>query len=501
MKNSHRVMVAIGALAIPGLLIVHLESVPPVWWDEGWTLTVARNWVEHGHYGRYLAGEPVRRGLEAAFPMTAMVALSFRLIGIGIFSARIVAIAITMVTLVLLYQMTRLFYGRACGLAAVAVVMCLQSQVEINPLIAGRQLMGEMPALLFLLAGYLCVAFATKRAWLYVPSAVGFWALALFTKVQVKPFLMVALFVPIVLAVIRRQFKLAKIFGASLVGSLTCHLVLEALAQKISPSTHVSGLTPAMALVLAPHIRFFVLFQTIKYATPTVLGLLWGLRSFFKQKFDLKTQLDMVRFSFFILVASWFGWYETLSVGWLRYMFPAAFLASIFVAAMLFEWTNGFNFRSTIGRVFSGRGIGSNRKRLTALASIALLSIYIGQTIKVLYAAHTAYADESIKDVVQFLNTETSPNVLIETYETELFFLLNRRYHYPPDQMHVELLRQTLFKDKVKINYDPLAANPDYLVVGFHDNWWKFYDRYIKDGDFKLIRAYSRYKIYERRRR
>jgi len=360
--------------------------------------------------------------------------------------------------------------------------------------------MGEMPALLFLMAGYLCFAFAAKRAWLFVPSSVAFWALALFTKVQVKPFLIVALLVPIVLTAIRRQFRLARIFGTGLVGSLTCYLVLEALAQKISPSTHVSGLTPAMALVLAPHIRFFVLFQTLKYAIPTVLGLLWGLHSFFKQNFDLKTHLEMVRFSFFLLVGSWFGWYETLSVGWLRYMFPAAFLASIFVAAMLFEWTNGFNFRSMIEKVFSGRRIRFNREGLLALTSVLVVTISVVQTTKVIYAAHTVLADKSIKDVVRFLNTETAPNALIETYETELFFLLNRRYHYPPDQMHVELLRQTLLKEKVKIKYDPLVRNPDYLVVGFHGSWWKFYDSYLNTGDFHLIKVYPRYRIYERRR-
>ena len=27
---------------------VKLESAPPLWWDEGWTLSVARNWTEQG---------------------------------------------------------------------------------------------------------------------------------------------------------------------------------------------------------------------------------------------------------------------------------------------------------------------------------------------------------------------------------------------------------------------------------------------------------------------
>ena len=39
---------------------------PEFWWDEGWTLSVARNVVERGHYGRLLDGQPAPGGLEAS---------------------------------------------------------------------------------------------------------------------------------------------------------------------------------------------------------------------------------------------------------------------------------------------------------------------------------------------------------------------------------------------------------------------------------------------------
>ncbi len=465
------------------------------------TLTVARNWADHGHYGRFLGGQPTPRGSEAAFPMTATVALSFRVFGIGIYQARMVPVLITLASLVLLYELARHFYGRSIGIAAVAVLLCLGGHVEINPLIAGRQLVGEMPALFFLLAGYLCFAFAAKRAWLFVPSAICLWALALFTKVQVKPFLIAALFFPVVLAILQRQFRTAKMFGAGLIGALTCYLFLQYLADQISPSIPVSGLTGTMATVLARHIRLFALSQMLEFGIPTLLGLTWGLWGFLKNRNQLQSHADLVRFSFFVLAGSWFGWYETLSIGWLRYMFPSVFLGSIFVAAMLSDWTNQFSLRWTIERATSGlKTFRFNREKLAALAGVVLVVTSFGQTIKVLYAAHTIYADDSIKDVVRFLNNETPQNALIETYETELFFLLNRRYHYPPDQVHVELLRRTLLSEKVQVDYDPLATNPDYLVVGFQSHWWKFYDPYLKTGDFHLLKMYPKYRIYQRQR-
>ncbi|NOZ06781.1 MAG: hypothetical protein GXP41_10625, partial [Chloroflexi bacterium] len=84
-----------------------------------------------------------------------------------------------------------------------------------------------------------------------------------------------------------------------------------------------------------------------------------------------------------------------------------------------------------------------------------------------------------------------------ETYDSELFFLLNRRYHYPPDQIHVDLIRRAPRQD-VPIDYDPLAADPDYLVVGPFSRGWHLYDPVLEAGAFRLIRNYGRYKIYER---
>ena len=54
-------------------------SGPPPWWDEGWTLSVARNWVERGHYGRLLDGQIAPNGLEASFWVTAPVRIPRRL--------------------------------------------------------------------------------------------------------------------------------------------------------------------------------------------------------------------------------------------------------------------------------------------------------------------------------------------------------------------------------------------------------------------------------------
>ena len=88
---------------------------------------------------------------------------------------------------------------------------------------------------------------------------------------------------------------------------------------------------------------------------------------------------------------------------------------------------------------------------------------------------------------------------MIETYDSELFFLLNRPYHYPPDQILVELIRRTfLYEDDTRIDYDPLGANPDYLIVGSHSKQWRLYEDVLKTGAFRFVRGFPRYVIYER---
>jgi hypothetical protein len=115
-----------------------------------------------------------------------------------------------------------------------------------------------------------------------------------------------------------------------------------------------------------------------------------------------------------------------------------------------------------------------------------------------LYQFYGVDADTSALQVAHFLNTTAAPEALIETYDSELFFFLDRRYHYPPDQLHVQLNRRTFLGLDVPINYDALAADPDYLVIGPHSKLWQLYDPVLARGVFRLLRAYSRYEIYER---
>src|SRR5215510_11219483 len=105
----------IGAGVLLVLLVVlaaavKLESVPPVWWDEGWTLSVARNWIEQGHYGRLLAGKPAPPGLEGTFPVSFPVSFTFQLFGVGVWQGRLAILSYMLGTLAVIFYLVRCLF-------------------------------------------------------------------------------------------------------------------------------------------------------------------------------------------------------------------------------------------------------------------------------------------------------------------------------------------------------------------------------------------------------
>jgi hypothetical protein len=498
-SNIKLLLVAVTISAAFMALSFNLETTPPLWWDEGWTMSVARNWVELGHYGRLLDGHVAPRGLEAGFPVTASIAFSFAVFGVGVYQARLVAVVFTIAALVSLYLLACRFYNRSIAIGTLAVLIFMCGHVDINPLIAGRQVLGEIPALFFLLAGYLTFLQAENRPVVAVPLAAVFWSLALFTKVQVQPFWAASLVLPLLLVIFRRRWGLAGLIASGLVGSVALFLWFQHYFSENVTSSPVSGLTRVIALAFSKHARLAVLDETLQFGLPTLFGLCWGFWILLRSGYKLESHVNAVRFSFLTLTLSWFAWYEFLSLGWPRYFLPPAFLGSMFVAAMLHDWTNKFSLTSTVERSASLlKKLGFSQTSLAAIVAVMLIAMSSGRTLTILYEAYVLDADGSIKETIDFLNTKTPPNSLIETYESELFVFLNRRYHYPPDQIHVELIRKFSLGEQVTIDYDPVASDPDYLVVGPQNRFWDFYDAHLTSGAFRSLQKYSRYEIYER---
>src|SRR5262249_31260815 len=143
----------------------------------------------------------------------------------------------------------------------------------------------------------------------------------------------------------------------------------------------------------------------------------------------------IARVSLLALSASWFAWYALLSAGILRYLLPATFVGAMFAAALLHDLTDGFRLKMTFQRLIeSVKQRRVNPQAAGAALALTLTLVAMPLTIKELYTAYFVPPDRSLWQAAEMLNMQTPPDALIETHDAELFFLLNRRYHYPPEQ-------------------------------------------------------------------
>jgi 4-amino-4-deoxy-L-arabinose transferase-like glycosyltransferase len=502
--------IAAGPLAALAFLALGLWNLagPGMWWDEGWTLSIARTWIERGFYGRLLDGQLIAPGLSAAFPTTGAVGLSFELFGVGIWQGRLPGVLYTVAALALMYALARRLYDATVARGTLFVLLLLSMHPQLHPLIMGRQVLAEMPMFCYLLAGYACLLAAFRRP-IWLLPAILCWGIALATKAQALPFWAVSLLVPLLAALLMRRWRAAGVVVAALVGS---YLVAPwfpwlwglLLNDHTLPGVLVSGLYDVTAFVPNPFNRLFALGNILMFGLPTAFGLAYAAWRMFRQRSAWIEHADRacVRLALLALAGSWFGWFALLSVGVPRYFFPVTFFGSLFVAAWLSDLTGGFDLVATLERA---RGLfrrGScKRQAAGALLAILLVAAVLPITLQTIYRDYIRGNDSSAEQTADFLNTQTPPNARIETYESELHFLLKRRYHYPPDQVHVELNRRGLLHQDAAIQYDPLDADPDYLVVGRFARGNDLYTPIIKAGAFRLIHSFGSsdgYQIYER---
>lgn len=475
--------------------VVKLDSVPPLWWDEGWTLTVARNWVENGHYGMMKAGKPAPPDLAAAWPTTGLVALSFRLLGVGVRQGRIVGQLCMALAVVLVYYLTRLLYGKRAAWAAVFALFFLAGDRDVHFLIRGRQVLAEPVMLLALLAGYIAFARAFRRPAIWLPLCSLFWGFALLSKQQPLPFWLLSLGLATLVSFGRRERRATRLLVASLLASLIWHgilRVLPGLMWHAMPAERAVGLWKVTAFVPITVTRILSLPVFLAIGLPTMAGLVHAGRRWHSVDAVQSSEIGLLKIALLTFVGSWTAWYLLASAGWLRYFFPAIFLGSPFVGAWFDEITRGWSWKGLAHTLAARRFVP------TMWIPVLVVSIYLPLTVSDIWESFSG-SDRSVYDAAEFLNSRTGPDTLVETYDSELFFLLKYPYHYPPNAVSVQLAERMSRNSDCPIDYDPLASDPDYLVVGPFSRATRLYDEVLRSGAFRPVACFGRrYEVYER---
>lgn len=489
----------------------NLACAFPAWWDEGWTMAVARTWVERGHYGLLQFGEPAPSGLNAAFPATAWIALGFKLFGVGIWQARFVSFMFTLLALLLLYRLTHHLNNSTVAIWTLLVAVFM-SVAETSPFHMGHQVLAEPFMFVYLLIGYLGLYnYLRGKIWGML-IAVLFWGIALKTKAQVLPFWLCSILLPLAWALVNKHFKVAAMFGfAGIATWLNAELLTDlwnwALADSTLPSIGVDGLFNVTALVFHASARVQALVSGGVLVLPLIASLIHEAIRFYmvlygcaEPKYKVYVRLAMLG-----LVASWLGWYLVLSAGWGRYLWPPIFFGAPFVAYFLYKVSGNSHLTSMISnaaRMFTYPYF--SLKSIRAFVVICFFLVSLMRTVSWSYDIYSDYLGNgyplgcAVMDVAEYLNTYTAEDALIETYDSEVFVLLDRPYHFPPDQLHVDLLeaRQDKSESVPQHGYDPLVFSPDYIVVRYMDSLWDVYPDVIERGNYELVYVNPVYKVY-----
>jgi 4-amino-4-deoxy-L-arabinose transferase-like glycosyltransferase len=510
---KHKPIVVALCLVIFLLALHNLDTVPLPWFDEGWTLSLARNWVALGHYGHLLRGEPVPPTiLNTGFPAIAPIATSFKLFGVSIWSGRWPIVLFLIGACLLTYHLAQRLYGPKVAVWSLAGLLLLPMYPDIHPIFMGRHALGEVPALFYLLAGYaLLFANWRKNGWraLTAPLVLG---LALQTKPQILPFFVLSLLIPACWLLWRRQSDGRYLFtalGLAIISSLALSYGANAILPSSAPAdiagddpyamTRDINVLTTYVIVLDPVFRLDALSTNLLVMTgfPVLLGLAYtgfAQLQLLRQKTITDVRLIWI-FILWIFVLTYFCWFLFLSIGFHRYLFPPVMVGVIFATKAFYDLTFGFNLAKVLKTIAQGL-----RQRRQALRSVglflcvALLLIASGVSVMFLRMIFRPPPD-TYADIILYLNNETEPTALIETYDSELFLLLGRDYNYPPDAVQ-HLLNQKVFLGRdVTVDYDPRPLGIDYLVTG---SWsiWPLYDSLLSDNAFELTYQNRHYRVY-----
>ena len=112
-RSANWILLTIFLAAISLFLVTYRPTeLPRPWFDEGWTLSTAKNWAENGVYALRLEDKWISpEAMTQYFTVTMPVAISMRLFGIGVMQARLPGILSTIGMLAFLFLLAMEIYS------------------------------------------------------------------------------------------------------------------------------------------------------------------------------------------------------------------------------------------------------------------------------------------------------------------------------------------------------------------------------------------------------
>jgi hypothetical protein len=491
-----KIVVALPIVLLVGLVFVHLSAYPLTWFDEGSHLHVPKTLVLQGIYadssseGLRYYGPTLGVGPTVMLPIAA----AFRVFGIGLLQARMVIALYLLASVALFFRLADGLGGRRFAWVATALLVATPAVALVD---FGRQVLGEVPGLFFLLAGMLVWFQAWQNpTWRRLAAAGVLFGLSVITKNQYLIFLLPA--IGLTWAANRFYYRQAgdRVFLIPGGVLFLCYLAWEAvLLMGLGPATarenfaYLQAATQGAALVFSPVLMKTALSDLLSYRA--FFGLLIPALLFGGNLALRRSQTGMRWGVLLALVAVNLGWYVLASIGWARYAFVGLAISCLFVAQLFSELTGGLKFAIRIHDETPARA--GLRWAMTAWLAVMIV-VPLAQTARaVVFPPFNAPAQ-----MASYLDQNISKTALIETWEPEMGFLTGHRYHFAPQALLNQAVGYIwLGKPAPSINYPVTAwGNADYILVGAFARWVNLYPQTALQTRFHLVTEIGGYDLY-----
>ena len=499
--TSIRTRYILAGIFIIGLALINLTTFPAPWFDEGSHLHVPKALVKYGVYadtsseGFHYYGPSISVGPTVMLP----VAAALKVFGIGLLQARLVMAAYLIVAIVVFFNLARAIGGtRMAGLAAAILI----GSQAIGLLEWGRQVLGEVPALAFLAFGWLMWLKAEKDVSLRPLLLAGVsFGLAAVTKSQTALILIPTLFVawlanlmyyrrlpqrhfliPLALAV--SFFGIWQVIALAFLGQGTLSENLNLLRQVSTGVAFVFSpdlIARSAQLLLGPDV----------FAGWIVPVIIYGLVIALRRTADGQRWGNLM-----IFVVGGLAWYVFASISWLRYAFAPLSLATLVAARLIDDLLAQFDPHPRAWWTSLQRGDFRAAVAPAVLVVFGLMSL----VPLALTARHIVNPPPaSAQQVVEYLNLNIPQEARIETWESELGFLTDHNYHFPPHALLDTAVRHVwLGGPSPAEQYDFTAESPDYVIAGGFAKYAGLYSSDQLAGDYRLIASFGPYDVYAR---
>jgi 4-amino-4-deoxy-L-arabinose transferase-like glycosyltransferase len=401
------------------------------------------------------------------------IALVFKLFGAGLLQGRLVIVAYLLIALTAFYALARRLHGSLAGLLALTLLLASRTFSYEGLVEYGRQVLGEVPGLAFLLLGTLAWLAALRsdgrppttdqrrtasfrgRWSMVVLAGLGF-GMALVTKNQfvliIPPALLLAglldwryyragswrlRLVPLIVAC--GCFGLWTLAQFQFLGPGSFVENMRQTSQAAGGSIFVFSTRATLRAgyyLLRPDLYGGLLIPSLLYAA-------WRARR--------RDAQGLAEALLVLVVGLWLAWYVGASLGWPRYAFPAVAFGALLVARMLAD---------LLGRLW--RGGATQRGAAVAVAVYAAVAIAAPLALS---ARGVLRPDDSAQQMAAYLDANVPRDAIVETWEPELGALTDHRYHYPPIALLDTAVRHQWLGGPALI-YDGLRDAPAYVVVG-----------------------------------